>query len=161
MSDIQIGQEDNNICSEALRVLLDVSEKIHFFNGLSKNEISSLITDVKILTFKYGQIIFNEREKEKDFLYYLLRGKVLVSKFCHETNVKTKLIVIDQPSLFGEMMRLTGKPRNATVESVDSKTLVVAFKIKDFKEITPVSKFYKNVILELSDKINKMNDRIY
>jgi len=146
---------------DALNMLLNISEKVPFFNGLKKEEITGLISDVKILTYKNKDIIFKEGETSRDYMFYLLRGKLAISKISLETKTKIRLAVIDTPSLFGEMMRLTGEPRNATIESIDDKTLVLAFKVKEFKETTPISKFYKNVINELSNKINNMNKKVH
>lgn len=152
-----VSEDEKN----AFQTLLSVAHKIPFFNGLTAEEIVGLIYDVKVLTYKVGATIFSEGEKDRDNMFYLLRGKVLVSKCNRATASKVRLAVIDKPALFGEMMRLTNEPRNATVESLDSKTLVVSFKVKDFKENTPLSKFYKNVINELSEKIKNMNKKLY
>lgn len=144
----------------AMKALLNVSDKIEFFKNLSKEEIASLITDVRIISFKYGDLIFSEGDTLDDYLYYLIRGKISISKYMQgSTSVKTMVTVIDRPSLFGEMMRFTGKPRSATVESLDNHTLVVAFSLNESIEDTPISRFYNNVICELSEKINKMNDQ--
>jgi len=145
---------------DALSALLNISDKIKFFNNLSKEDITTLISDVKITSFKYGDVIFNEKSVENDHLFYMIRGKVAISKYLHgSSSIKTMVTVIDEPSLFGEMMRFTGKPRSATVESLDNKTLVIEFKLKDFNETTPLARFYKNVICELSEKLNHMNDQ--
>lgn len=146
---------------DALAILLNISDKIPFFHGLNKEEISGLISDVKVLTYKDKDVLFREGETGRDYMFYLLRGKLAISKISLETKTKIRLAVIDEPSLFGEMMRLTGEARSATVESIDDKTLVLAFKVKEFKETTPMSKFYKNVIQELSNKINKMNKKVH
>lgn len=145
---------------EALNKLLDISSKIPFFENLTKGEIVGLVSDVKILTYPNKQVIFHEGEGQRDYFFYLLRGKVAVSKRSDVSQVKIRLAVIDEPALFGEMMRLTGHPRNATVESIDDKTLVLAFKVKEFKETTAISKFYKNAIRELANKIDKMNAQV-
>ena len=146
--------------TEALKILLSISDKIPFFDGLQKEEIIRLITDVKVLTYKDKQNIFSEGETGRDYLFYLLRGQIAISKNSAASGGKIRLATIDQPSLFGEMMRLTGEPRSATVDSASDNTLLLAFKIAEFKETTPVSKFYKNVIKELSAKINNMNKKV-
>ena len=146
--------------TEALKILLGISDKIPFFDGLQKEEIIRLITDVKVLTYKDKQNIFSEGETGRDYLFYLLRGQIAISKNSAASGGKIRLATIDQPSLFGEMMRLTGEPRSATVDSASDNTLLLAFKIAEFKETTPVSKFYKNVIKELSAKINNMNKKV-
>lgn len=145
---------------KALKILLSISSKVPFFEGLRENEIVKLITDVKVLTYKNKQTIFTEGESSRDYMFYLLRGQLAISKNSLASGGKIRLATVTEPSLFGEMMRLTGEPRSATVESEDDNTLVLAFKILEFKEMTPVSKFYKNVIKELSDKINKMNNKV-
>jgi len=151
---------DESKSEDALNALLNVSDKIDFFKDLSKEEISSLLTDVKIIKYKYGELIFSEGDNLSNHLYYLIRGKISISKYMQgSTSIKTMVTVIDEPALFGEMMRFTSKPRSATVESLDNKTLVVAFQLNDSIEATPTSRFYKNVICELSDKLNKMNDQ--
>jgi CRP-like cAMP-binding protein len=146
--------------NKALKLLLSISSKIVFFEGLKQEEIVKLITDVKILTYKNKQNIFSEGEMGRDYLFYLLRGQIAISKNSAASGSKMRLATISEPSLFGEMMRLTGEPRSATVDSVSDDTLILAFKILEFKEVTPVSKFYKNVIKELSNKINTMNSKI-
>lgn len=145
--------------NEALIKLLEISHKIPFFEGLEKVEIVKLLTDVKILNYKNKQNIFQEGEVKRNYVFYLLQGKIAISKNSSSTGTKTRLATINEPSLFGEMMRLTGEPRSATVDSAEDNTLVLAFKILEFKEVTPVSKFYKNVIRELSNKINNMNEK--
>jgi CRP-like cAMP-binding protein len=91
-----------------------------------------------------------------------LRGKLNINRKKQvDARSSVRIATIDRPALFGEMMRLTGEPRSATVESGESNTLVLAFKIRDFKEQTSISKFYKNVILELSAKIVQMNKKHY
>jgi CRP-like cAMP-binding protein len=147
--------------SKALKMLLSISDKIVFFDGLRNTEIVSLISDVKILNYENKRTIFKEGETGRNYLFYLLKGKISISKLSLESNSKVRLATIDQPSLFGEMMRLTGEPRSATVEAAEDNTIVLAFKVKDFTENTPVSKFYKNVILELSNKINNMNKKVH
>ncbi|MCW8837204.1 MAG: cyclic nucleotide-binding domain-containing protein [Thiovulaceae bacterium] len=149
-----------NESNDAFNALLNVSSKIDFFKNLSENDIKALISDVKINKYKYGEVIFHESDSGNDNLYYLIKGKISISKYMQgTTSIKTMVTVIDKPSLFGEMRRFTYKPRSATVTSLDNQTLVVEFKLKDFNEATALAKFYRNVICELSEKINKMNDQ--
>lgn len=146
---------------QALKMLLQVRSKISFFEGLTEDEISGLLTDVVIRKYKNHQVIFNEGETKDDSMYYLLKGKISVSKISQVSKIKTRLSTIVEPCLFGEMMHLTGEPRSATVESCEEDTIVIAFKTKNIEEqeITHISQFYKNVILELSNKINQMNKK--
>ncbi|WP_428023420.1 Crp/Fnr family transcriptional regulator [Arcobacter sp.] len=147
---------------DAMEMLLKLSPKIPFFSILTKDEIKEIITEVKIITYKNKEIIFHEGETTRNHIYYLLRGQLNINKK-KEVDSKSSIRIarIDKPALFGEMMRLTGEPRSATVEAGESNTLVLSFKIRDFKEQTSISKFYKNVIIELSQKIVQMNKKLY
>lgn len=147
---------------DAMEMLLKLSPKIPFFSIMTKDEIKQIISEVKIITYKNKEIIFQEGETTRNYIYYLLRGQLNINKK-KQVDAKSSIRIarIDKPALFGEMMRLTGEPRSATVEAGESGTLVLAFKIRDFKEQTSISKFYKNVIIELSDKIVQMNKKLY
>ncbi len=147
---------------DAMKMLLKLSNKIPFFSILSKDEIEEIITEVKIITYKNKEIIFQEGETTRNYIYYLLKGKLYINRKKQiDARSSVRIATIDKPALFGEMMRLTGEPRSATVESRESNTIVLAFRIKDFKEQTSISKFYKNVIMELSAKIVQMNKKHY
>ena len=147
---------------DAMKMLLKISKKIPFFSILSKDEIEEIITEVQIITYKNKEIIFQEGETTRNYIYYLLKGKLYINRKKQiDARSSVRIATIDKPALFGEMMRLTGEPRSATVESGESNTLVLAFRIKDFKEQTSISKFYKNVIIELSAKIVQMNKKHY
>lgn len=147
---------------EAMNMLLKLSPKIPFFSILTPTEIKEIISEVMIITYKNREIIFNEGETNRNYIYYLLKGRLNINRKKQvDSRSAIRIATIDKPALFGEMMRLTGEPRSATVESGEDNTLVLAFKIKDFKEQTSISKFYKNVIIELSDKIVQMNKKHY
>ncbi|MGB5917987.1 cyclic nucleotide-binding domain-containing protein [Arcobacter sp.] len=147
---------------DAMKMLLKLSGKISFFSILSKDEIEEIITEVKFITYKNKEIIFHEGETTRNYIYYLLKGRLYINRKKQiDARSSVRIATIDKPALFGEMMRLTGEPRSATVESGESNTLVLAFRIKDFKEQTSMSKFYKNVIIELSAKIVQMNKKHY
>lgn len=161
-SDSQVDQNIVNKEIDAMKMLLKISKKIPFFSILTKDEIEEIITEVKIITYKNKEIIFHEGETTSNYIYYLLKGRLYINRKKQiDSRSSVRIATIDKPALFGEMMRLTGEPRSATVESGESNTIVLAFRIKDFKEQTSISKFYKNVIIELSAKIVQMNKKHY
>ena len=144
---------------DAMQTLLKISSKIDFFENLRDEEIKELILDVKMVSYKEGEIIFKEGDTETEHLYYLLRGKISIDKYINDLkNLQSRITTIDEPSLFGEMRFFTGEPRSATVESLDDRTLVIQLKFQHFVEDNALSIFYRNVICELSNKISKMND---
>lgn len=139
---------------KALEILLSISNKIPFFKGL--------ITDVNLFSYKNKQLTFREGDSKDDSMYYLLSGSLAVSKINEKTNIKVRLATIDEPTLFGEMMHLTGESRNATIEANTDNTLAIAFRTKNIEEqeVTHISQFYKNVIIEMSKKIDQMNKKL-
>jgi CRP-like cAMP-binding protein len=145
-----------------LETLLSVKDKIPFFESLTPLEIKQLVKEVKIFTFKNKNIIFSEGSTGSSYMYYLLYGSINILKSKNGSeSTRIRIQRIEQPSLFGELHVLTGEPRNATVEAGSDKTLVLAFKIKEFEIKTTAAKFFKNVIVELGKKITAMNDKSY
>jgi len=144
-----------------LETLLSVKDKIPFFASLTPQELVQLIDDVRIFTFKNKNIIFTEGNNTSRYMYYLLHGSINILKSKNDSESTGVWIQrIDQPALFGELHVLTGEPRNATVEAGEDKTLILAFKIREFEIKTTAEKLYKNVIIELGKKISAMNKKI-
>jgi CRP-like cAMP-binding protein len=145
-----------------LETLISVKDKIPFFESLTKEELKQLIEEVRIVTFQNKNIIFVEGNTTSKYIYYLLSGSINILKSKNDSeSTRIRIQRIEEPSLFGELLVLTGEPRNATVEAGEDKTLVLAFKIREFEIKTTAAKFYKNVIVELGKKITAMNKKIY
>ncbi len=145
-----------------LETLISVKDKIPFFQSLAPAELKHLVEDVKIITYANKKIIFNEGNTTSKYMYYLLSGSINILKSKNDSeSTRIRIQRIEEPALFGELLVLTGEPRNATVEAGEDKTLVLAFKIKEFEIKTTAAKFYKNVIIELGKKITAMNKKIY
>jgi CRP-like cAMP-binding protein len=149
--------------TDPLKTLLSVRDKIPFFEALSPLELKQLIEDVKIYTYQNKDIIFTEGNTTSKYMYYLLYGSINILKSNEDAKKSTNIRIqkIEKPSLFGELHVLTGDPRNATVEAGQDKTLILAFKIREFEIKTAAAKFYKNVIVELGKKITAMNQKSY
>lgn len=145
-----------------IETLISVKEKIPFFQSLAPAELKHLVEDVKIITYANKKIIFNEGNTTSKYMYYLLSGSINILKSKNDSeSTRIRIQRIEEPALFGELLVLTGEPRNATVEAGEDKTLVLAFKIREFELKTTAAKFYKNVIIELGKKITAMNKKIY
>jgi CRP-like cAMP-binding protein len=145
-----------------LKTLLSVRDKIPFFEALTPLELKKLIEDVKIYSYNNKELIFAEGNTTSKYMYYLLHGSINILKRKEDfKSANIQVQRIEYPSLFGELHVLTGEPRNATVEAGENKTLILAFKIKEFEIKTATAKFYKNVIAELGKKITAMNQKSF
>jgi len=148
--------------TDPLKTLLSVRDKIPFFEALTPLELKQLIEDVKIYSYNNKDIIFTEGNTTSKYMYYLLHGSINILKQKEDfKSANIQIQRIETPSLFGELHVLTGEPRNASVEAGENKTLVLAFKIREFEIKTAAAKFYKNVIAELGKKITAMNQKSY
>ncbi len=141
----------------ALEKLLQMRSKITFFKGLTQEEVSNLIFNIRFQRFGPSEVLFEQGDTKTKEIYYLITGSI-------DLNVSgTKVATIDKPTLFGEMRSFIGEPRTATAISGTQGAILITFLIKESKETqAPIAfaKFYKNVIQSLSKKIMEMNAKI-
>ena len=137
--------------------LLEISDKIYLFDGISKEDIIRMTTQVKFKRYTKGDVIMNAGDKTLE-VYFILYGTAVVV-------VEGKKIVatIESPNMFGEMAFVTKKPRNATILAYKEGTTIISFQINDDKcsEIFsyPFALLYKNIALDLTRKIEKTNKK--
>jgi len=151
------------VTNPALAKLLQIRSRITFFKGLTEDEISDLIFNIRFQRFEPGEVLFKEGDTKTKEIYFLMNGTVDLTLFSKETNKDIFLATIDKPTLFGEMRSFIGEPRTATATAGPAGTILITFLIKESKETqSPIafSKFYKNVIQALSKKIMAMNEKM-
>ena len=137
--------------------LLEISDKIYLFDGISKEDIIRMTTNVKFKRHAKGDVIMNAGDLTKE-VYFILNGMGVVV-----VGGKKIVATIDSGNMFGEMAFLTKKPRNATILSYKEGTTVISFEINDNKcnEIFsyPFVLLYKNIALDLTRKIELANQK--
>lgn len=142
-----------------LQTLLSIKSKIKFFKSLSNDDIKNLIEEIKITTFKKGQLLFREGSTESLYVLYLLQGSISIYKKDETSQKDTLINTVNEPMILGELHFLTGNPRNATVKCGSDNTLVLAFKLKKLSYNTFEAQFYKSAIVELTKKLEHMNNK--
>ncbi len=141
----------------ALDMLLKLRGQITFFKGLTPNEITDLLFNIRFKKFEPNEILFNQGDNKTQEIYYLLKGSVEL--FVGEHNVAS----ISKPTLFGEMRSFIGEARTATAKSGTEGSTLITFLIKEsHEEVSPLAfaKLYKNIIKSLSTKIMDMNSKL-
>ena len=137
--------------------LLEISDKIYLFDGIGKEDIIRMTTNVKFKRYSKGDTIMNAGETTKE-VYFILNGMGVVV-----VEGKKVVATIDSGNMFGEMAFLTKKPRNATILSYKEGTTIISFEINDNKcnEIFsyPFVLLYKNIALDLTRKIELANQK--
>ena len=151
------------ITNPALAKLLQMRSKITFFKGLTEDEISDLIFNIRFQKFEQGEKLFEQGDTKSKEIYYLLKGSLDLYVTLKDTNEQMKVATLDTPTLFGEMRAFIGEPRTATAIAGEGGVILITFLLKESKETqAPVAfaKFYKKVIQALSKKIMEMNDKL-
>ncbi|EJF07561.1 cyclic nucleotide-binding protein [Thiovulum sp. ES] len=165
---------------------LKIRKKFNIFQGLTDEEALSVIQDIKISTFKYGDFVFYEGDITKDF-YYILEGEVTIvlDKFLEMTNIEerskkeesflpTKLkssnilerfveiTTLKKGDIFGEISFLANEPRNAGVRIKDKNPVtLLSFQIKENDDAIDNKNaqisLYKNITKLLVRKLKNTN----
>lgn len=97
--------------------LIGLVENVALFKNFSKDECKKICEMCKLITFKEGQTIFNEEERD-DSLYIILDGKVKILK--SRTNKSILLAELDKGDFFGEMEILHPSKSGRTASAVAS-----------------------------------------
>ena len=101
----------------------DFLQKNHVFKDLSKQQLQQIIPLIEKVSFQPGEIIIADGEHSRDF-YIIYEGKVRVVKKVEEDNKSHVIAELNNGSCFGEMAILNDNPRSATIEAIESTTLL-------------------------------------
>ena len=100
----------------------DFLATVNLFSHLKKEELQRLANQSRYCSFKFGDIIINEGERD-DRLFILISGKVNVFK-SYRTKKEKRLRTLDPPAYFGEIALIDELVRSATVVAIrDTRTL--------------------------------------
>lgn len=148
----------------------DFFKQVPLFQGLTEEQIRSLMTLMTLSEIKKDEMITREGE-HGDSMFILLKGEVEISKslvlspFSDENSVREKALIRlteKQHAFFGEMALFLKKPeRTASIRAIQSCLLAVLQK-KDLlsflgKDHLIGSIIYKNIAVELTQRLIKSN----
>jgi CRP-like cAMP-binding protein len=101
---------------------VDYLATVSLFSHLGKEELQRLANQSHYCTFKFGDVIIHEGERDGS-LYILISGKVNVFK-SYRTKKEKRLRTLEPPAYFGEIALIDELVRSATVVARrDTKTL--------------------------------------
>jgi len=142
------------------QILLKIKSKFKFLSGLKNGEVLQVVTDVKLLSYKPKEIIFDQGE-DSDNVYFIIDGKVGISVSVETDSIKQRtakrvnVAVLPKLSIFGEMGPITNERRSARATSI-STCSILAFKIRDNENESTLRAFNKlkqNFIKILAEKL--------
>lgn len=113
-------------------IISDTLKEISIFRGLSPEHLRRLSGEFQLKSCKKGDVIFYQSDRSTD-LYIVLSGSVKASLLNEEGDELT-LAEFKKGDFFGEMSLIDGKPRSATVTSLEDSELAILTR-KRFIEI--------------------------
>lgn len=145
-------------------------KKVPLFHRLTEEQITKLITIMKITEVKQGEVFCHEHANE-DTLYILLKGEIEISKhivlpLLQDPSLKQEKSLVTlsekQHPFFGDMALFEDQPeRSASITALRPCTLVVIEKrdLLNILEKNPKigSIIFKNIASELTQRLKKAN----
>lgn len=142
------------------------------FKKISADDTLACAKKMQTLTFAPGDIIFRQGEVS-DYIYFIVTGEVEV--FTAAQDAERRLVKLGADEIFGEVAALTTQPRNASVRTLSSTTLLAIHGIDLIdclkKEENAVSAFQNFIYhrsrpkriesVEIKDRINAEGERIF
>ncbi len=102
--------------------LLKLLKAVELFIGLNEEQLQRLIDISQEMTFKAGEIVFNQGS-EGDKLYLIRHGQVEI-RVENEAGQSRSQVYLGQGQIFGEMALIDYGRRSATVRSITNDTIV-------------------------------------
>jgi CRP-like cAMP-binding protein len=143
--------------TKAQKALLELENKFHIFNGLSQNELLTVVENIRLLRIEKGEKVFSINHTSKD-MFFVVGGGIDI--------IINDVIVASLPkgSFFGEMAYIRNQPRSATAQVKTPVAIILSFNIKedigDVKQALAFKKLYKNINSMLVEKLEGMNKRV-
>lgn len=150
------------------QILLKIKSKFDFLGGMSNGEVLQVVTDVKILNFKAGEVVFEQGEVSED-VYFIISGKVAISistangVMQQRTSKRVNVAILSNMTIFGEMGPITKEKRSARATAA-GPTNVLSFKIRSNENESTLKAFAKlkqNFIEILAKKLIETNKKLF
>jgi len=101
---------------------LEEIDKLEIFNGLSSEEIETVISVSQEVSYNNKEVILEESSVSTD-LFILIEGRVRVElekvQYYNDQKEKVELVVLRKGDVFGEIAFLEGTRRSAYVSAID------------------------------------------
>jgi len=138
--------------------LQDVLSAIPFFSSLDRVERNKLMDDATLHGFKAGEMVIKEGDPGRS-IYVVLNGRVKVFLRDYHGS-ELELDILSKSEFFGEISLLTGKPRIASVEAIDS-TMVMELNYDSMRKLVQENPAVKDVLLEYYvDRLKKIKKKL-
>src|ERR1043166_1596755 len=126
------------------------------FNGISTAVLSEIGSEIELLRYDPGDVIFNENDPG-DSMFLVGEGRVKISKLGRGGQQET-LSLIEAGSFFGEMALFDHQPRSAQATAVEATVLgsVDDSTFRNILEIAP-SSLHMNFLHSVTERLRRVN----
>lgn len=138
--------------------MINYLKLVPLFSTLSDEELDAISKLSNRIKYPKNNIIFIEKE-EGNILYIILRGRVKVVKIS-ESGEEIILAALNKGDFFGEMSLLDGKPRSATVISIEDSELMLIKSNHFEKVIEKHPRIALKLLKELTVRLRKADELI-
>lgn len=97
-------------------------KQVQIFVELSDGDLARIADRLKLVKYVIGDIVFHEGD-DGDNIYFVLQGKLRVTRLVEETDTEVELAIFDVSDTVGEDALYFNRPRSATVSAVDDVEL--------------------------------------
>ena len=138
--------------------MTDILQQIPLFSSLNESELEAIdrVSITKI--FPKEKIILLEDE-EGDTLFIIINGKVKVTTYS-ESGKEVIFSILNAGDFFGEMSLLDGKPRSATVVSMEDAQIQLIRRTEFYRLLENHPRIALRLLEELASRLRKADERI-
>lgn len=138
--------------------MTDILQQIPLFSSLKESELDAIdrVSITKI--FPKDKIILLEDE-EGDTLFIIIKGKVKVTTYS-ESGKEVIFSILNAGDFFGEMSLLDGKPRSATVVSMEDAQIQLIRRTEFYRLLENHPRIALRLLEELASRLRKADERI-
>ncbi len=138
--------------------MINYLKLIPLFSSLNDEELNVILRLSFRLKYPKKKIVFIENE-EGDKLYIILKGSVKITKIS-ESGEEIILAILHKGDFFGDMSLLDGKPRSATVISIEDSELLLINRYNFEKVLEKHPKIAFKLLIELTSRLRKADELI-
>lgn len=153
---MDVGPHQANIIRRG--VMTNILRNIPLFSSLKDEELEAIKRVSVTKSFPRDKIILLEDE-EGDTLFIILKGKAKVANFS-EGGKEVIFSILGEGDFFGEMSLLDGKPRSASVISIDETEMQLIRRANFYQLLEGYPRISMKLLEELASRIRKADDRI-
>jgi CRP-like cAMP-binding protein len=154
---------DRSSLSKPQSMLLTIRDRIHFFDGMSEDEILSVLKHVDFLRLKKNETIFEQFSTGQE-IYYIIKGDVAISGYMEKGAIAednhASLTILEEGQVFGELGPILGESRSARASVASPDAFIMVMELKD-EESFAMSKVYRNLMRSLARKLIRTNNQLY